>query len=88
MIKKELARDLLSFLDKGKTDELQELCETFDFCHNRVANDRVHGVPEHGYTKKVGDVAVQGGELAKEVLEHLRNNDLSALRAVLELHAA
>lgn len=88
MIKKELAKDLLSLLDEGKTDELQKLCETFDFCHNQVANDRVRNMPACGYTKKVGDIAVRGGELAKEALKYLRNNDLSALRTVLEQHAA
>lgn len=88
MIKKKLATDLLSFLDEGKTDELQRLCETFDFCHNQVTNDRVHDLPAHGYTKRMGDIAAQGGELAKEALKHLRNNDLSALRSALERHAA
>lgn len=81
--KKEFAEDLLSLLHEGKKDAAERLCEVIHFCYNEAVNDRAFNRPPFGYSKKEGDIVVENGELAKEVLGHLQGGDILAAQSVL-----
>ena len=88
MNKKEFAGNLLSLLREGKHFEVGKICEAMDFCSVAAQNDRAFSIPAGGYSKKDGDVAIENGEIAREVLIHLDRDDLNAAKILLKQYAA
>lgn len=83
MNREEMAGKMLEFLYAGRVDEVGTICEAIIACREQVKEDRLPNRSSRMYTPEESVIVMNGGELAEEVLELLRREDLYAVEMAL-----
>lgn len=86
MNKEEMAGKMLDLLYAGRVDEVGTICEVIITCRDQAKEDRLLNISSSMYTPEEAAIVINGGDLAQEVLELLRQEDLCAVEDVLRAH--